>query len=156
MTDFKKWTAFAAVLLFASIAKSDARPAQASASSSADNSGREARTVIVRDLPQLDGGHLKVTIVEVTYRPGGSSPAHSHPCPVIGYVAQGALRMHVQGQPETIYKAGESFYEAANGVHLVSANASDKDPAKLIAYFVCDHETPLSVPAPQGKSGGGK
>jgi quercetin dioxygenase-like cupin family protein len=153
MIDYQKWIAFASVLLFASMAKSDARPAQTPASSTAANTGREARTTLSHDLPRLDGAHLRVTIVEVTYRPGGSSPTHSHPCPVIGYVAEGALRMHFQGQPETIYKAGESFYEAANGVHLVSANAGDKEPAKLIAYFVCDHETPLSVPVPEGKSG---
>lgn len=153
---WQKWVAFAAALLFASLAKSDARPAQKPGSPSGDGTGRVARTAFSHDLPQLDGGHLKVTVVEVTYQPGGSSPAHSHPCPVIGYVAEGALRMHFQGQAETVYKAGESFYEAANGVHLVSASASEKEPAKLIAYFVCDHETPLSVPVPAGKSGGEK
>jgi len=153
-SNWKKLAAFAAVFLFASIANSDGRPAQQTSSPSGDETGRVARTAFSQELPQLDGGHLKVTVVEVTYRPGGSSPAHSHPCPVIGYVVEGALRMHVQGQPETTYKAGESFYEAANGVHLVSANTSDKEPAKLIAYFVCDHETPLSVPVPQSKSSG--
>jgi quercetin dioxygenase-like cupin family protein len=156
MIDYKKWTAFTSLLLFSSMARSDAPPAQTPGSSSGNNTGREARTAFSHDLPHLDGSHLKVTTVEVTYRPGGSSRPHSHPCPVIGYVAEGALRMHFQGQPETIYKAGETFYEAANGVHLVSANASDKEPAKLIAYFVCDHETPLSVPVPEGKSGGEK
>jgi len=35
-------------------------------------------------------------------------------------------------------------------VHQVSANASDKEPAKLIAYFTCDHETPLTVAPPAG------
>lgn len=153
MIDYKKWLAFGTGLLFASIAESDARPAQTPTSQSGDDTGRVARTAFAHDLPPLDGGHLKVTIVEVTYQPGGSSPAHSHPCPVVGYVAEGALRMHVQGEPETIHKTGETFYEPANGVHLVSANASDKEPAKLIAYFVCDHETPLSLPVPQGKSG---
>jgi hypothetical protein len=35
-----------------------------------------------------------------------------------------------------------------NGVHAVSANASATKPARFLAYFTCDHETPLTVPAP--------
>jgi quercetin dioxygenase-like cupin family protein len=97
-------------------------------------------------LPQLDGSHLRATIVEVNYAPGEADKPHSHPCTVIGYVAQGAIRFQVTGGPESVFKAGESFYEPPNGVHQVSANASDKEPAKLIAFFICDHETPLTVP----------
>jgi quercetin dioxygenase-like cupin family protein len=111
---------------------------------------RAAPRTFAHALPRMDGANLKVTVVEVVYAPGQSSRPHSHPCPVIGYVAEGAIRFQVKGEPETVYKAGESFYEAPNGVHLVSANASDKEPAKLIAYFTCDHETPLTVAPPAG------
>ena len=31
--------------------------------------------------------------------------------------------MQVKGEPEALYKAGQSFYEAPNGIHAVSANA---------------------------------
>jgi quercetin dioxygenase-like cupin family protein len=55
----------------------------------------------------------------------------------------------VKGEAEAIYKAGESFYEAPNGVHLVSANASAAEPAKLLATMICDHEAPLSVDVPR-------
>ena len=103
-------------------------------------------------LPQLDGGHLRATVVEVNYAPGEADKPHSHPCTVIGYVAQGAIRFQVKGGPEAVYKAGESFYEAPNGVHQVSANASDKEPAKLIAFFVCDHETTLTMPPLDGSA----
>lgn len=37
------------------------------------------------------------------------------------------------------------LYEAPNGVHLVSANASSTEPAKLVAYLICDRDVPLSV-----------
>ena len=76
------------------------------------------------------------------------------PCPVVGYVEEGALRMQVKGEPEAIYKAGESFYEAPNGAHLVSANASDKEAAEFIAFFVCDRDTPLSVTVPETRDFG--
>jgi quercetin dioxygenase-like cupin family protein len=114
-----------------------------------------ARTAFVHALPKMDGDHLKATLVEVNYGPGESSTAHSHPCPVIGYVLDGEIRSQVKGEPEAVYEVGESFYEPPNGVHLVSGNASQTRPARLLAYFLCDHDAPLSTPAAEdGHSGG--
>ena len=115
-----------------------------------------ARIVLAEALPKMDGEHLKATLVVVNYGPGESSEPHSHPCPVIGYVAAGALRTQVRGENEAVYTAGQSFYEPAHGVHVVSANASQTEPAKLVAYFVCDHDAPLSVAAPEAAEPGGK
>jgi quercetin dioxygenase-like cupin family protein len=105
-------------------------------------------------LPPLDGSRLHVTIVEVNYGPGESSAPHTHPCPVVGYVLEGSLRTQVAGQPQAVYHPGESFYEAPNGVHLVSANAGAASPAKFLAFFVCDNDTPLSSPVSASKSTG--
>lgn len=113
-----------------------------------------ARVVLSHTLPPLNGDHLQITAVEVKYAPGELSPQHSHPCPVVGYVVEGAYRMQVKGETEKIFRAGESFYEAPNGIHLISANASSTEPVKFIAYFVCDHDTPLTVPAPVSKTEG--
>jgi quercetin dioxygenase-like cupin family protein len=115
-----------------------------------------SRTVFSQALPKLDGSRLQVTTVEVTYPPGGSSAPHSHPCPVIGYVLMGAVRMQVKGGAPSIYAAGESFYEAPNGIHLISENVSAKEPATFLAYFICDHSAPLSakVPATPSKAEG--
>lgn len=112
------------------------------------------RVVLSRALPPLEGDHLELTVVRVDYGPGESSPPHTHPCPVVGYVAAGAIRTRVKGEAEATYRAGESFYEAPNGVHLVSANASPTDSATLIAYFVCDREAPLAPSVPDEHSGG--
>ena len=116
----------------------------------------DARTSIVfsHALPALDPAHLQVTTVEVTYPPGGSSTPHSHPCPVIGYVLKGAVRMQVKGGAEHLYRPGDSFYEEPNGIHMVSKNASATDPATFLAYFICDHEGPLSVKVPTNSSPG--
>jgi len=105
-----------------------------------------ARIVFQQPFPRLDGTHLTAFIVDVRYSSGESSLPHSHPCPLIVYVLEGTVRVHIKGQPEAVYKAGESFYEAPNGVHEVTQNLSSTDAARLIAFFVCDHETPLTVP----------
>lgn len=115
-----------------------------------------ARVALSHTLPKLNGEHLKATLVEVHYGPGESSPPHSHACAVIGYVVAGALRTQVKGEPEATYKAGESFYEAPNGVHVVSANASQTEAATFVAYFVCDHDTPLSSDVPEIATTGGR
>ena len=110
--------------------------------------GAQTRIVFSHALPPLDPAHLQVTTVEVTYPPGGSSAPHSHPCPVIGYVLKGAVRMQVKGSSEAIYRPGDSFYEEPNGVHMVSQNASATEPATFLATFICDHVGPLSVKVP--------
>lgn len=114
-----------------------------------DTARDRAHIVLSEQMPTLDGEHLKATLVEVNYGPGEASPPHSHPCAVIGYVAEGVIRTQVKGEAENTLKAGEAFYEAPNGVHQVSANASSTASAKLIAYLLCDREVPLSVNVPK-------
>ena len=77
----------------------------------------QVREALVQALPRMAGDHLTVSLLEVTYPPGGSSSPHSHPCPVLVYVISGAIRSQVKGGPEKIYRAGESFYEVPDGVH---------------------------------------
>jgi quercetin dioxygenase-like cupin family protein len=105
-----------------------------------------ARVVLAQAIPALDGARLEVTLVEVRYAPGGGSAPHRHTCPVLGYVIEGALRTQVDGEPVQVYRAGQSFYEAPNGVHEVSANASDREPVRFTAAFVCDHATARTLP----------
>jgi len=85
---------------------------QAAKSAAQSEAKERARLVLSHALPPLDGDHLQISAVEVKYGPGESSPQHSHPCPVVGYVVEGAYRMQVKGEPEMVYKAGESFLSA--------------------------------------------
>lgn len=120
-----------------------------SASGGGTDVGPESvRVVVAQAMPPLDGAGMEVTLVEVQYGPGGSSTPHRHTCPVIGYVIEGALKTQVRGGPVQVFRAGESFYEAPNGVHEVSANASDREPVRFLATFVCDHNRPSTVGAP--------
>ncbi|MDK1493161.1 cupin domain-containing protein, partial [Sinorhizobium sp. 7-81] len=51
------------------------------------------------------------------------------------------------GEPERVYKAGENFYEEPGARHGVSKNASDTEPATLLAVFVLDtDEKELTTP----------
>ncbi len=90
--------------------------------------------------------------VLVEYAPGGSSPAHTHPDSAFIYatVLEGAIRSQVNDGPVTVYRAGENFAEMPGDHHGVSANASDTEPAKLLAVFVVDTgETNIVIDDPQ-------
>src|SRR3954463_13198475 len=75
-----------------------------------------SRLAFSHALPAMQGDRLQAKMVEVTYGPGESSPAHRHPCPVVGYVLEGSIRSKVGSGPEMVYKAGEAFYEDANSL----------------------------------------
>lgn len=149
-----RWTRGGVTTLCALLMTGMASFAQSGNAQTPSNGKARARVELSQALPKLDGGRLKVTLVEVNYGPGESSPPHSHPCAVVGYVVEGALRTQVKGETERIYRAGESFYEAPHGVHAVSANASTTEPARFVAYFVCDHEGPLSIEVPAAEAKG--
>jgi quercetin dioxygenase-like cupin family protein len=87
-------------------------------------------------LPNVPG--KRVTIVRVTYGPGGFSRPHRHAGSVTAYVTRGEIRSQLGGGPIETFGVGQSFFEPPGSTHLVSANASTTEPAELIAVFVAD------------------
>jgi quercetin dioxygenase-like cupin family protein len=103
--------------------------------------------VYEHELPNVPGKSIKGVLVE--YGPGGYSPGHTHPKSAFIYatVLEGAIRSQVNDGPVTVYKAGQNFSELPGDRHGVSANASEKKPAKLLAVFVVDtNEKELTTP----------
>jgi quercetin dioxygenase-like cupin family protein len=93
------------------------------------------------DFPE---GYTTVTaIAEVPA--GGSSGRHSHPGLETGYVMEGELHLAIDGKPEQVLKAGDSYQIAAGVVH--DAKAGDK-PFKVLAIYITDKTKPLATPAP--------
>jgi quercetin dioxygenase-like cupin family protein len=111
-----------------------------------------AKIAIVFDqaLPNVPGKSMKGVLVE--YGPGGSSPAHIHASSAFIYatVLEGAIRSQVNDGPAKVYRKGENFSERPGDRHAVSANASDTEPAKLLAVFVVDTaDKDLTMPMPK-------
>jgi quercetin dioxygenase-like cupin family protein len=104
-------------------------------------------TVFEHAIPNAKGKSL--VAIRVTYPPGGKSPPHHHaPSAFIhGYVLSGAVRSQVNDEPAKIYQTGEGFYEMPGASHRISENASDKNPASLLAIYVVDsNDKPLITP----------
>jgi quercetin dioxygenase-like cupin family protein len=100
----------------------------------------KSKVTLVYDhaLPNVPGKSIKGVLVE--YPPGGSNPAHTHPDSAFIYatVLEGAIRSKINDGPVKVYHAGENWTEVPGDHHAVSANASDTQPARLLAVFVVD------------------
>jgi quercetin dioxygenase-like cupin family protein len=94
-------------------------------------------------LPNVPG--KRVTIVRVFYGPGGFTRAHRHAGSVTAYVTKGEIRSQLGGGPVETFKVGQSFFEPPGATHLISANASNTEPAELIAVFVADEGAELTT-----------
>jgi quercetin dioxygenase-like cupin family protein len=81
----------------------------------------------------------KMTALVVDYAPGGKSSPHRHgKAFVVAYVLSGAIRSGVDGKEAQVFHAGEHWIEKPGAHHTVSENASDTEPARLLAIFVAD------------------
>jgi quercetin dioxygenase-like cupin family protein len=106
-----------------------------SASRAAGEDAGAVRLALAAKLPNVPG--KSITAIVVNYAPGGKSGKHRHAGSVLAYVLSGAIRSENSATgPAKVYKAGEGFFEPPGSEHLVSENASQTEPASLLAVFV--------------------
>ena len=107
----------------------------------------QVKPVFEHVIPNAQGKSMVAVVV--SYPPGGKSPAHHHAQSafIYAYVLSGAIRSQVGDEPAKVYRVGEGFYEVPGAHHRISENASDKEPASLLAVFVVDtNDNPLTTP----------
>ena len=107
----------------------------------------QVKPVFEHIIPNAQGKRMIAVIVN--YPPGGKSPSHHHAQSafIYAYVLSGAIRSQVGDEPAKVYRVGEGFYEVPGSHHRISENASDKEPASLLAVFVADtNDNPLTTP----------
>ncbi len=109
--------------------------------------------VFKHDLPNLTMDDWEVTVSHVEYAPGRVGAAHRHPGFVLAYVLEGAVVTKISGQgEENTYTAGQMFYEQPGATHEVSKNASQTQPAQLLALIFAKKGSTLTTPV-QGRGG---
>ncbi len=119
--------------------------------STAAQKAHNSKITVVFDqpLPNVPGKSMRGVVVE--YGPGGFNPSHTHAKSAFIYatVLEGEIKSKVNGGPTEVFKAGDNWVEKPGDHHLVSANASDTKPAKLLAVFVVDTtDNELTTPDP--------
>ncbi|MGF6177738.1 cupin domain-containing protein [Ensifer sp. 4252] len=116
----------------------------------ASDEPHNAKVTVVFDqvLPNVPGKSMRGVLVE--YGPGGHNPSHTHPKSAFIYatVIEGSIKSQINDGPVKVYRTGENWTEVPGDQHRVSANASDSEPAKILAVFVLDTtETEMVLPA---------
>src|SRR5262245_25198966 len=108
----------------------------------------EVKTLMTKefkDIPEKEGEMLLVQ-----YPPGGADPVHRHNAHAFVYVVEGSIVMQLKGGEEKTLKAGETFYEGPDDVHVVGRNASETKPAKFVVVLVKKKGAPALVPEKSG------
>lgn len=103
-----------------------------------ETKGAKVTQVYEHAIPEMPGKSLKGVLVE--YEPGGYNSAHTHAKSALIYatVLEGAVLSGINGGEVKTYTKGQNFTELPGDLHDVSSNASQTEPAKLLAVFVVD------------------
>jgi quercetin dioxygenase-like cupin family protein len=110
--------------------------------------------VFVHDLPNVSLDGWEVTVSHVDYPPGRVGTAHHHAGFVLAYVLEGSVITKISGQgEEKTYNVGQMFYEQPGATHEVSKNASQTQPAKLLAMIFAKKGSTLTTQGPAPKGG---
>jgi quercetin dioxygenase-like cupin family protein len=134
--------AVASLALFAELLASSRR-------AEAQSPAPPALPVFAHDLPNVSLDGWEVTVSHVDYPPGRVGNVHHHAGFVLAYVLEGAVITKVSGQgPERTYTTGQMFYEQPGATHEVSKNASQTEPAKLLAMIFAKKGATLTTPGP--------
>lgn len=104
----------------------------------------EVRDLYAIDLADYPGKEGRV--IEVSYPPGAQDPVHRHDAHAFVYVLEGEIVMQLEGQPPVTLRAGQTFYEGPNDVHVVGRNASSSAPARFIVVLLKERGAPVLSP----------
>src|SRR5262245_25764606 len=104
----------------------------------------EVKEVMSKPFPDISG--KEGLMLMVTYPPGSAAKINRHNAHAFVYVLEGAIVMQLRGAEPVTVKAGESFYEGPNDVHIVGRSASDTKPAKFVVFLVKDQGAPAFFP----------
>jgi quercetin dioxygenase-like cupin family protein len=97
-----------------------------------------AEPLFSQKLTDLPGKTLSAS--RVTFPPGRVGAPHRHGGPLYGYVLSGTLRTLLEGQPVTVYRAGESFFEPAGAHHVLSQSDDPGEPVQVLAILIADED----------------
>jgi quercetin dioxygenase-like cupin family protein len=93
--------------------------------------------------PFIPEGFTAMTVV-IEWPPGHpGNPPHRHSGPCFGYVLEGAVRFELEGEPERVIKAGDTFWEPGGDIiHYQDGNALADASTRFLVTMLMDPDKP--------------
>ncbi len=91
------------------------------------------KAIYERELPPVSLNGWQVTVLELSFPPGTTSPKHAHPSFILGYILEGEYRFQLEGEQQKVLSTGDVFYESPGSIHPPSGSAHITKPARILA-----------------------
>ncbi|MEU4481780.1 cupin domain-containing protein [Micromonospora sp. NPDC023966] len=123
-------------------------PATAAAASASSRPAETLKPLLQQALPDVKGKTFTSAVVELP--PNASAAPHRHgQAFVYAYVLEGTVRSKLDDKPVTTFHQGENWVEQPGTDHVLTENASQTEPAKLLVVFVSNTGDKLKVDDPK-------
>ncbi|WP_308189023.1 cupin domain-containing protein [Streptacidiphilus sp. ASG 303] len=94
--------------------------------------------------PRMPKG-AEVMTVRIDHPPGSAgTPPHRHSGPAFGYILEGEMRFELEGEPERVLTAGDTFWEPGGDViHYQDGNNRTDTWCRFLVTMICAPGQPM-------------
>ncbi|MFJ3644003.1 cupin domain-containing protein [Streptomyces sp. NPDC090108] len=106
---------------------------------------KTALTVLQSVQPPSVPEGVEVMTVVIEFPPGDpGTPPHRHSGPAFGYMLEGEMLFELEGEPERVIKAGETFWEPGGDViHYQDGNNRTDTRSRFLVTMLCAPGQPM-------------
>ncbi|MGC1329199.1 cupin domain-containing protein [Pseudomonas sp.] len=83
----------------------------------------------------------EVNVIRIVLPANTHSPHHTHPGLESGYVARGSVTIAIDGQPEHVLQAGDTFETPAGAPHIVK---NGPEETEIVSTYITELGKPLT------------
>ncbi|MGY4495590.1 cupin domain-containing protein [Pseudomonas sp. TE3610] len=83
----------------------------------------------------------EVNVIRIVLPANTNSPHHTHPGLESGYVARGSVTIAIDGQPEHVLHAGDTFETPAGAPHIVKNGPQETE---IVSTYITELGKPLT------------
>ncbi|MGI4840775.1 MAG: cupin domain-containing protein [Janthinobacterium lividum] len=83
----------------------------------------------------------EVNVIRIVLPANANSPHHTHPGLESGYVVRGSVTVAIDGQPEHVLHAGDTFETPANAPHIVKNGPQETE---IVSTYITEVGKPLT------------
>jgi quercetin dioxygenase-like cupin family protein len=94
--------------------------------------------VLEEELPSANPTVRLIKGARIKFAPGQPTGLHRHPVSTVGVVTAGSFNFQPEGGPPRLLRTGDGFFEPAGRTILRFDNASAREPAEIVCFYLAD------------------